>query len=275
MISFKKAQRRFKDIIPIRNKEAVAKLGDGNGNVKVDGKNNLHYARVRRQVIVVYNDKTQPINNLEVRIGYEGGRPRLLQVLGVYSRGGVDLPVGMGVAEHHETHEWPDSADAAGGNDIVYVHHRQIKGLRVTRDSGMDIIIGSGWFEGVDNWVRVSKQNLSLTSYIPGSGARWVLIYVDNTGTAGVKQGDDVDNIDQLKASNIPKRDTGTMALAAIKLWQGQTAISEKPGQSEVVDLRFTSSAGNTSDSLKQLAWAMHHQDMVLSNHIINGGIIP
>lgn len=217
-----------------------AMLGDGSGNVRVADKQHECFVRVDGLVMRLRNTKTAYINNLPVIVGYENSHPNLLQVLAVRDRDGVDLKTNYGVPEHHELHEYDNPI---GGSDVVYVNIRQIMACRVTSaQDAFNIYVhrGMGLINGV--WKRIeSIDKIDLSSYVPGTGACYVLIYINlQDGSIGKLAGTTATSNQVLNYSYIPNVPSDAYPLAAVRLYDTQTIISERFGyDGEIVDLRM------------------------------------
>jgi hypothetical protein len=229
-----------------------AMLGDGNGNVRVDGKKRDCYVRVNGVVMRVRNTKTAFVNNLPVVVGYEHANPNLLQVLGVRERDGIEMKTNYGAPEHHELHEYNNPL---GGNDVVYSDVRQLMPGRVSSaQDAFNIYVHRGMAltsSGV--WQRLeSADKIDLSSYQPGTGACYVLIYVNlQDGTIGKLAGTTATSNQVLDYTYIPRTPANAFPLAAVRLYDSQTIISEKWGyDGEIVDLRMAAAAGVGNDIL-------------------------
>ena len=218
-----------------------AMLGDGNGLVRVPGQKHDCYVRVNGLVMKLRNTKTAFVNNLPVIVGFESSQPNLLQVLGVRDRDGVDLQTNYGVAEHHELHEYDNPN---GGSDVVYINIRQIMACRVSSaGDAFNIYVhrGMGLINGV--WKRLeSADKIDLSSYVPGTGACYVLIYINlQDGSIGKLAGTTATSNQVLDYSYIPNVPSDAHPLAAVRLYDTQTIISERFGyDGEIVDLRMS-----------------------------------
>ncbi|MBU2177437.1 MAG: hypothetical protein KJ556_20285 [Gammaproteobacteria bacterium] len=259
-------RRRMQNLLKpykVRRRTYDAWLGDGNGNVIKDGK--WMYARIRENVLIVFNNRVQPANNLPVTVGYDDISPNLLQVIGVRELGSITIDGNWDVGPHHETHEW---GNADGGTDIVWVQLKQFLPLKVYLSSGLTIKIYGGYCY-LGGWQYIVQQSLDMTSYVPASDALWAMVYIDGSGSVGVKEGS-TKALNQLQRTDIPDSDPNTYPLAAIKMYAGQTTIKDGQFSSDIEDLRFAgfTSSGATG-SLYQLALVESELDYALSRHIV------
>lgn len=212
-----------------RRKWSYGVLGDGKGAVEVPDRENYVYARVNDVVLQVYNNRTKNANNLPVIIGYDPMMPRLLQVLDIHSRDGVDTGGQYRLATHADTHK-------AGGLDPVYIYLSQILNWRAVV-TGMSIQIYAGTMFG-DTFHYVQRLSTwSMSGYKPGAGAKWVLIYVTRAGDFGALAGDTADTIKLCTPSLIPIPPFGAYPLWAVRVYASQTALSDTK---DLFDLRWS-----------------------------------
>jgi hypothetical protein len=170
------------------------------------------------QPLAIYNDATPHQAGRRVRVGRDAHDNRRRVIRGLYTAGtdqGVNPNVGLHAASHY-----------ARGGDPVDISVYQIVELRLSVVSGMTVRINSG-FIGVNGQpARIRAQNIDLTSHIPETGARWVLIRASSAGALTVQDGDVLDSLADVTLANIPAVEAGYKALWAVRLYAGQTAVS-------------------------------------------------
>lgn len=182
--------------------------------------------------------------DLPVVLGYDGITDEF-QVLAIrqetYLAAGFDVV--PEIAPHHETHEFP-GVGTGDGSDLVYVHHRQIRGLRIYA-SGTYLVSnepGHAIVWGYPMWI--TSQTLDLTSYVPTSGinARFVLIYLDANGDLKARAGNIV-SVEAIQIADAPAPTTSEIPLAWVLLYRGQAAISDDRTEQNIYDLRYVNFA--------------------------------
>lgn len=224
--------------------------GDFSGNTDAGG--NRTYVRVRDMVTIAHNNLAGQTKNTPVWVGYTKENKRLFQVISEVQRGGVEMPWAMSGAIHHQRHEWPT------GDDVTWIAFEQIRNLRVYPvDGTVTVKVEPGMSEGADNWARVYRTAaLDLSGDVPGAGALWALVYIDNLNAITYTLGDTADSLELLTSAYIPQTPSGAYSLAAVRLYAGQTEIIESayPSNNDIVDLRYVSQAGLRRDFLQQLA---------------------
>lgn len=144
---------------------------------------------------------------------------------------------------HAATHEWRAEAD----DQLQWLHTLQIYPLRVQPMSTAGHVVVQGgvyYAQGMYHWLR-SSIDVDLSSYYPGSGETWVLLYIDATEAVSVVDSGSADIADVTKAP------AGTYALAAVKLTAGDS-IS---WLSDIIDLRFMIQDLSFEDAGEILAW--------------------
>lgn len=232
-------------------------LGNGLGVVDVPNRQNYVWVRIENQAPVqIFNKRVAPIYNQPVIVGYDPIEPRLFQVLSVKS---IVSPRGMGgiqdrslTSAHHMTHEW--MADN-GGNDVVFSQIRQMMPMRPFPAGGMLIDIyrsAPAWFGNA--WGRVSGQTVDLSPYIPITGARYNLLYAESTGLVRVATGT-VRDLMTLYPTDIPVPPPGTIPIAAIRTYSGQTGVTEARTWNDIADVRWGNGIGAPSWQDYVVAW--------------------
>ncbi len=205
---------------------------DSADSAAVAGRANYVYvAQPDGAVIQVYNGAVPPTPERVVIIGYDALNPRFLQVLGfrrAYA-GGTEGASNLPLPLHAALHEYL-------GSDQVDVHARQFLPLRVTLAGGFTVSI-NGVVQTSSGWEAISVP-LDLTSLVPGSDALWVLIYLNADGQVATRAGIAVALLN-LTVADIPASAPGERALAAVRLYDGQTALREDSASNDFVDLRF------------------------------------
>lgn len=226
----------------------TGRLGDWNGVVAVPNRPWHSYVRPtgeENKVLIVLNYRVPNVLNTPVLIGYSAYNPKVFQVLdynldsvaqGV--TGEVEYP---GLPVHAQTHQWMGTN---GGNDIVFVQLRQFDPLRVSiasEDDPMIVRVQRGIIPlATGGWSYVESQTFDMSSYVPSTSGkgRWVLVAIGIDGaillTSGSERG-----VGDLTLANIPDCEVGVLPLAAVYLYNGQTAIREDTGEVDIIDLRF------------------------------------
>lgn len=128
------------------------------------------------------------------------------------------------------------------GLDPIYVNWRQITPLGVfpLDNASMNVQIWAGYIPRAGGATFVNTQTVDLTSHIPGSGARYVLISYDSTGAVVVTDGAiNAGGFAALTAADIPATPAGNWRSAAVVLYAGQTAVVETRSEIDFYDLRF------------------------------------
>lgn len=242
MTTLQQAAQSFKQLFGAKQNKIewqTAMLGDGHGTVSTG--NNMCYVRLtsNSSVIEVLNLKTQPIDGMMVRIAKLPEMPLVWQVTGqddqrVDENGTGDSGGGgsYNVGPHHRLHEYL-------GPDQVNIDWRQITTLRVYAAGGMTIGILAGMIPRPGADIVVPTQTLDLTSHVPASGALYVLISIDAAGIITATDGTTVGSVADLTLAYVPDTPAGNFRIAAIRLYSGQSAISESLLANDVRDYRW------------------------------------
>lgn len=209
-------------------------LGDFSGNVAVSGRPGYFYVRVEKPggyEVGIFPGRVRALNNLPVRIETH-------PVTGVqFIAGADDETIAYGGTDpgsipamelHGITHGW-------GGDDmLMWLHTMQIFPMRCqpheTVNTSVVIQAGTYYSEGVF-CVLAAPLTVALSSYVPSVGHKYILLYLDSAGVAGVQD----DNAQLL--ADLEPAPAGTFWVAAIRLAAGAGI-----GWQSIIDLRFLNS---------------------------------
>lgn len=212
-----------------------AVLGDGAGNVTVPGTRWMCYARIggRHTPIVLRNTRTPHTEGYVVSVGKDKINKNIFQVLGSWDDGAVETTNNGGIGLHAQNH-------LLGGSDPVWLLSKQIIELVVYPYSGLIVAINPGIAPAeTGGFLRVDGTTVDLTSHLPGTDEMiFVLIQVTPAGIIDVKDGTAFNPAD-FDLSYIPAQDPGYYALAAVRLYDGQTTITANVTDPDIFDLRF------------------------------------
>lgn len=164
-----------------------------------------------------------------VLVGYDPLAPTLFQVLSTRDYW-YDQPLSS-VPSHHKSHEWP-------APDAIWVRQEQYLPGLLAPIGGFSLQLYPVWLQPNNVWCLVAYQTLDLSPYVPTTGARMVLIAVDEFGTVHYTTGATKFSPYSLLASDIPGTPGGQVPLAAVRLFKGQTAIRKTQNYTDIFDLR-------------------------------------
>jgi hypothetical protein len=210
-------------------------LGNEDGSVQGSSSEYVYvrYPSSTSPAVEVYNGGVPLTANLRVMVGYRAEQPELLQALGVADvRVEGSTPIYGGMKPHGSQHSWFYS-------DPVYVLFRQIMNLGVFISSGLIIRIMPGMLKTSTGYIWIADQTFDLTTHLPTSGARYVVISISDAGVVTATDGSDVADLSLLTTADIPTVPTSHFRLAAIRLVAGQTTIHDTYTSSDITDLRF------------------------------------
>lgn len=241
----KEFRRRFakkQDAMP----RIPAEMGDGRGNLAVEGMEGYVYVLIGGKPVPVYNDKVPNQAGVSVWVGYSPDEPRKFQVLS--ARG--DSPAG------DQPHFWGGYAPAkryewhaiGGGQDVLWVHQRALTFLRLsvsglqpqTFEVYVNVFGGRIW--SGSQWIAVPRQDVDIYEHIPTTAgkAAFVLFTINTTGAVVTTKGSEVD-IDALALSDIPAIPASTaFVCGAVRVYEGQTVVQEGRTNTDIVDLRWS-----------------------------------
>jgi len=140
--------------------------------------------------------------------------------------------VALNTSPHHALHEYL-------GADQVNIDWRQITTLRVYAAGGFTVGVLSGLLPRPGADLIVPSQTVNLASHKPLHGALWSLISVNSAGALAVTDGTEIIPKSGLTLGDIPDTPAGNFRLAAVRLYAGQSAISESTLSMDIRDLRW------------------------------------
>ncbi len=227
-----------------RNRYQHALLGHPNGTLTIADKPGYGWARIGGQngrVVIVYLRGVLPAYDLPVVVAPLPHRPQDygvvdLDVEGFAGSGSGESATGYSGTAYVQAHA---AQHNYLGGDQTYTHIRQWRPLRVYPYTGFNIYCEQGFI--IRNGVRinVSAQVVDLTSHVPASGARYVLITINPGGILTATSGTDVAGVLDLTLANIPTTPVGHYPLAAVRTYAAQSSIRETQSVTDIVDLRY------------------------------------
>lgn len=242
------AVKKFSGVHQTRLRWWLAYAGDGNGNVYTSQANYylVRYPLASSPTVEIFNNRITLVDGLRVIVGYTAYQPNLLQVLDVADQrldgvSGSDNPVNPGdvgyspIGPHWVNHQYL-------GADSGYINWRQLSALGCfpTNPVSLSIQIWPGTIPRPGADINVAYQSFDLTSHVPTSGARFVLISFDATGAVVATDGTiNGGGFGALTNADIPDTPAGNWRSCAIVLYVGQVAIVENTSEIDFLDLRF------------------------------------
>lgn len=215
-----------------------AMTGDGHG--LVDAGNGMIYVRLgtNSSVIQVINGGISLQDGVLCRIEKPAHDPLHWYAIRASDQhideNGGNHP-GLNTEPHARTHRYL-------GVDQVDIDWRQIENMRMFAVAGtLTVRVMPFWIPrpGADV-TSETIQTIDLTSHVPTSGARFVLLSIDSTGAIVVTDGalkDDVFDLDY--SVDVPDTPSGNFQIAAVRLYTGQTAIQESTVSNDIRDRRW------------------------------------
>lgn len=232
-----KSSQRIKRVLNKYQRKPITQqgiLGNEVGVIAVPNRTDYVYVRIAgMNALPVYNKRVPLILDLPVDVGYDPLEPKNFQVLNIhrYPQGGGRGLVDVATILHGKTHNW-------AGIDPVYIEKRQLMPLRPTPMGGMNLYVTREVTYYDDKAVVVTGQQLDLASYVPATGSWLVLIYKDTDELVKVSTGGALKDIFTLSLSDAPQAYPGTVPIALIRLYGGQSGIAEGYNDTDIIDVR-------------------------------------
>jgi hypothetical protein len=225
MSALEKLRKQFKKATQKESElwleEVPAWMGDKDGQVTTGIAGMVYVRTVEGQLLEVFNNTAPAEYNLLVKIGRRKDQPDLWQVIG--RREVWDVPGTSSVVHHHEQHEFM-------APDMLMLDRRQISQLSVlVRDAAAFTVQVIGAFvHTVNGMIEISSQVVDLSSYVPSTGALFVNIEADDSGTLSVNEGENFGSPLIASVSYIPVPDPGKYLIATILLYEGQETLLDE-----------------------------------------------
>lgn len=216
-----------------------AKLGKADGTILTDTVGIIYVRHVvNGQVYEVYNDGAPTDKfGLQVEVGRRIGEKelRIKSVRGVYNQ-----PANPAVNVNTLLSE-------------LFIGRDRFLPFLVFPINGGGLVVniyGDVFLKSDGTFGYVANQTLDLTSYVPASGAKFVLIEADDSGVIYVTAGTAVDSKELLTPSDIPAVTTGRIPSTAVRLYTGQTQLYRDPNSiNDFVDVRSITAGGGGGGS--------------------------
>lgn len=242
MTPVQKLKKQFRRLLNARKDiKIVARLGDLTGTIKADNNGNVWVTLLDGDEMMVRNDRV-PHYVQWVQIGRDPEQPTVLQVL--RSVNAFQTPLAPEVPDHN--HTWGESTNPA------WIRMEQIlQGLAIPT-TDLKVMVGGKNFRIGNEFHVVDTDEIDLSGSIPGSGAYWVNVEVDEDSVISFNAGSTVDGPELLTPEDIPLTASDKHFLFAVKMYEGQVQID----WTEIFDGRMSglSSGGSHthSDSASQ-----------------------
>lgn len=196
-------------------------LGKKDGTVATDVYGVIWVRDMYGQELKVFNNNKVDLKpNMLVRIGRHKDEPNVWQVVSRREAWG-DLPAGSGIQYHHEQHEFM-------GPDMVMLDRRQISQLSVIVKDGAAFTVQffGGMVRTAAGMKKISSQVVDLSSYVPTDGAIYANIEADNNGVLSVELGTPFAGPALGDVSYIATPAIGKYLMAVVRLYEGQSELS-------------------------------------------------
>lgn len=252
----------------------VGLLGDENGTIYDSNDRRFVYVTVLNgQVIRAYNDRIYANRRLPVRVKKIEGVYQILGYWQVYADN-----IESGTPAHADQHQYPNA-------DTLFVKIDQFLQFLVLPTSGFNLQLYGGATFFKNTLIVLDNQTIDLSAYaISGTGAKYILIQCDLTGTISIVDGTTAASIDVLALSDAPLPDTDNFPIAYIRLYEGQTYIRRDNDRNDIIDVRInwhsesSSGGGGSGGAFQRILSAnltlANGESLVLSGYINIGSYI-
>lgn len=209
-------------------------VGDWSGSVNVPNRNGFVYVRAVTSG-VVYIARSIPNQTLSANQVVRIDQPRNgSNVVNIIELLGNSIATSARIEKHASDHSW-------GGRDPVPVWLRQIMWWRAELGDNLDLIIYRPPFYDGANYTASTIETVDMTSHIPLTGARYVLVEIDDSGTLIYTNGTAAVSKPLLTIADIPaKSSESNWTLCTVTLQASQTAWVNTPVNTDILDLRLS-----------------------------------
>lgn len=220
----------FKSLVPKEGyKTFFAFLGNASGRVKANDQGGVYIIDFNGNVQVVFNQRVPLDPFRAVLVGYVDKNSRMLEIIrfvDVYPTART-----LSVPLHWRNHQW-------GGTDTLWVRTEQILYGIALPESGLTVkFVGCVYY--LNGWKLINTDSMDLSAYVPTSGARYILVEVDDTGAVNVALGTLVDNREMLEYEDIPLPSASSKPLFAAKVYASQERFRKDLSGTDIIDLRW------------------------------------
>ena len=194
-------------------------LGNHAGTVATGTAGMIYVRTVEGQVLTVFNNVAPSEYNILVTIGRSKDQPQLWQVI---SRREVwDVPASSSVVHHHQQHMFL-------APDMVPINRKQILALTVLVADPANFIVRmyGSVVHTATGIVKISTQDIDLSSYVVTAGAKFISIETDDDGALTVHEGTAFDAPEIGTYADIPVPAAGKYLIAFVLLYDGQSQLS-------------------------------------------------
>jgi hypothetical protein len=195
-------------------------IGDSNGVVDA-GNGMIKVTLNNGNVVEVLNRFAPGRATTPVQIGRSRYLPTVWQVISF--RNSFDAPPGGNAIKYHfQQHMY-------GAEDMVPIHRKQITQLTVFPspvDGAFYVLLYGDIRLRSGAYIKISTQLRDLSSYVPTTGAVYVVIESDNDGVLSDNVGDPIASPGIASPSDIPIPASGKYPQAIILLYEGQAVLS-------------------------------------------------
>ena len=199
--------------------------------------NRFYATLVNGQVVKVVNNKVPSVFRWPIRIGYTPGS-HLLQVLETWNV--FDELPQPDIVSHADTHQWP-------GSDTLYSRGEQILPGLFVPTTGLTLAAYAFvyYLAGADGvYHLLPNQFIDFAAEVPVSGAKYVLLEVNEDRDLQFISGTSVLTRDILRAEDIPAPSVGWHPLIAVKMYEGQASWIYSEIDTDITDLRWAGYTG-------------------------------
>jgi hypothetical protein len=237
-------KRLFEDRLDERQaeiKNILGVMGDGQGNLRVSGKDGYIYVLINGQSFQAFCGKVAPVYGKQCLIGLSlerGQKGSFYEVLSEIINNSTDPSVlqtgGYAPASRYEY----------GGQDPLTVNVRSVSFLRIGPSStgGLKIDLFEGKIWSGSTFINITRQDIDLTAQIPSTSgkAALVMITINNSGTVVQTKGSEV-NLTSLATTDRPAVPSNTVFVCGcVRVYNGQTEFREGNSNTDFDDLRFS-----------------------------------
>jgi len=194
-------------------------LGDHAGTVSTGTAGLIFVRTVEGQVLTVFNNIAPSEYNILVKIGRSKDQPHLWQV--IERREVWSVPASSSVVHHHQQHMFL-------APDMVPIDRKQILALTVLVADPANFIVRmyGSVVHTATGIVKISTQDIDLSSYVVTAGAKFISIETDDDGALTVHEGTAFDAPEIGTYADIPVPAAGKYLIAFVLLYDGQSQLS-------------------------------------------------
>jgi len=214
-----------------------AVLGKLDGTILTGTQNIVYVTTFSGEVKEVLNRRVPSVPGSVVFVGtdkYSANKVEILYTLNATGSSNDGASPYSSVLPFHD-HSYP----AANTTWVWDSQFLPLLALPIAGTLTIQIYPGAIRKRSAEGYINISDQTVDVSGDVPGSGACWITLQANNDGSVDYVVGETAADRESLLVGDIPDSTTG-LAICAVVLEAGATALSRNNSRNDFLDLRFS-----------------------------------